>query len=313
MESSKADILISAYGSEYFEQCLKSALNQRMAASVIVCDNTQNNAVSDIINRYSCNKLKYFKPEKPLWRHTSCVKLAEMATAPWVRFIDDCEILSENSLEKRLEQSDTFGGISMTFSSYITVTPDGRKERTTYNLPEYVKGTDYLFNVFTEVPFRRFTNVLIRRDIVVSSLFKGLPDRPNCFPSAAAMLAMAEGDLVYTSESLVLRYEPEIEDTTDIETMLDETDCIIDIINYVESATEDKKRALKLRKELLSQTFKQNTVRLLRKKQYREVREYIYESWQNDRASVLSGLFHLSVMGLIAKALMKSLRVFHKD
>ena len=313
MESSKADILISAYGSEYFEQCLKSALNQKMAASVIVCDNTPDNTVSDIIDKYSCDRLKYFKPEKPLCRHTSCVKLAEMATAPWVRFLEDCEILSENSLEKRLEQSDTFGGISMTFSSYITVMRDGRKERTTYNLPEYVKGTDYLFNVFTEVPFRRFTNVLIRRDIVLSSIFRGLPARPDCFPSAAAMLAMAEGDLVYTSESLVLRYEPEIENKTDVETMLDETDCIIDIINYVESVTDDKKRVLKLRKELLSQTFKQNTVRLLREKQYMDVKEYIGESWHNDRTSVLSGLFRLSVMGLIAKALMRSLRVFHKD
>ncbi len=313
MENTKADILISAYGSAHFEQCLKSALNQRMASSVVVCDNSGSTAVHEIVLKYACERLYYFKPEKRLSRHASCVRLLDMSNAQWVRFLEDCEILTENSLEKRIEQSDTFGGITMTFSSFVTITPDGKKERTSYNMPEYIKGTDYLFNVFTEVPFRRFTNILIRRDVVMSALFQGLPEKPDCFASAAVILAMTEGNLVYTAESLVQRYETGEEEIPDIDAMLDETDCVIDVMNYVESATGEKKRAEKLRKELLSRMFRRNMLLLLEKRQYADAQEYISESWQNDQASVTSGLFHLSILTNIFSATMKSLRIFRKD
>lgn len=309
MENSKADILISAYGSEHFEQCLKSALNQRMASLVIVCDNTADDTVHEIVLRHACNRLRYFRPEKILTRHASCVRLLDMSGAKWVRFLEDCEILSENSLEKRMEQSDAFGGISMTFSSFVTIYPDGKKERTSYNMPEHIKGTDYLFNVFSEIPFRRFTNILIRRDIVMSALFQGLPERPDCFSSAAAILAMAEGNLVYTAESLVQRYERTAEQEADIEAMLDEADCVIDVLSYVESATGEKKKAAKLRKDLLSGLFRQNLLQLLKERQYADAREYVSESWQNDRSSVTSGLFHLSLLANIFSATVKSLRI----
>ncbi|WP_303850886.1 glycosyltransferase family A protein [Seleniivibrio woodruffii] len=312
MENAKADILISAYGSAHFEQCLRSALNQRMASSVIVCDNSGSDTVHETVLKYACEKLFYFKPEKILSRHASCVRLLDMSSAPWVRFLEDCEILSENSLEKRIEQSDTFGGISMTFSSFVTITPDGKKERTSYNMPEYIKGTDYLFNVFAEVPFLRFTNILIRRDIVMSALFQGLPEKPDCFASAAVILAMAEGNLVYTAESLVQRYETSSEETLDIESMLDETECIIDVMNYVESATGEKKRAAKLRRELLSCIFRRNLLLLLEKNHYADAREYVSESLQNDGTSVTSGLLHLSVISHILTAIMRSLRIYRK-
>jgi glycosyltransferase involved in cell wall biosynthesis len=313
MENTKADILISAYGSGHFEQCLKSALNQRMASSVIVCDNSGSSAVHETVLKYACEKLFYFKPEKILSRHASCVRLLDMSDAPWVRFLEDCEILTENSLEKRIEQSDTFGGISMTFSSFITISPDGKKERTSYNMPEYIKGTDYLFNVFAEVPFLRFTNILIRRDIVMSALFQGLPEKPDCFASAAAILAMAEGNLVYTAESLVQRYETAEGETSDMDTMLDETDCVIDVMNYVESATGEKKRAAALRRELLSCMFRRNLLLLLERRQYADAQEYVSESWQNDHASVTSGLFHLSILTHIFSAAVKSLRISRRD
>jgi hypothetical protein len=312
MENSKADILISVYGTEHFEQCLKSALKQRIAANVIVCDNTEDEKAQAIVNAHSCARLTYFKPERPLSRHSCCVKLAQMAKAPWVRFLDDCEILTENSLEKRLEQSDAFGGISMTFSSYIKIYPDGKKERITYDLPEYVKGTDYLFNIFTETPFKRFTNILIRRDIVVSELFCGLPEKPDCYPAAAAILAMTEGELVHTAESLVQRYESPQESEKDVDTMIDEADAVMDVMTYVESATEDRKRSSALRKEILSEMFRRNTATLIKQKRYSDAVEYFTDTWQNDRTSVLKGVFHLSILVLAFRAAARNLNRFRR-
>ncbi|WP_277656993.1 glycosyltransferase family A protein [Seleniivibrio woodruffii] len=308
METLKADILISAYGSVYFEKCLSSALSQRTAARVIVCDNSPDDTVREISEKYACPRLICFRPEEPLTLHESCLRLAESSTAQWVRFLQDCEILAENSLEKRLEQAETFGGISMTFSAYTSITPDGKRHRIYYDLPEFVKGEDYLFNIFEETPLKRFTNILIKKDIILSSLFRELSPFSEWVPAAAAMIAMTEGDLVYSSETMVTRYETQPEKTPEPEMLLDEAESMMNVLTYIESATSARKAARRLKKELMAEIIRENTVSLIKEKRWSDIRNYIFGALQINKKAVLGTVFHISVLGLFARAAARAVK-----
>ena len=308
METLKADILISAHGSVYFEKCLSAALSQRTAARVIVCDNSTDNTVREISEKYACQKLILLRPEEPLTLHESCVRMAEISAAQWVRILQDSEILAENSLEKRLEQAETFGGISMTFSAYTSITPDGKRHRIYYDLPEYVKGEDYLFNIFEETPIKQFTNILIKKDILLSALFRELSPFSEWVPAAAVMIAMTEGDLVYSSETMVTRYETQPAETPEPEMLLDEAESMMSVLTYIETATENKKNAKRLKKELMAEIIRQNTINLITEKRWKDIRGYIFGAWQINKKAVLGTVFHISVLGLAARAAGRALK-----
>ena len=87
-------ILIPAYNATFFEQALASALRQTHPHfEVVVCDDSMNNSIRDIVKRYPDPRLRYVRNERNLGFFGNFTHCFEMARGEYIKFLNDDDML----------------------------------------------------------------------------------------------------------------------------------------------------------------------------------------------------------------------------
>lgn len=280
MKDQTIDILIPVFKTDNLAECLKSVVNQTELGRIIILNNTGKDAIYEITSSFD-REIKIIQPAKILPTVTACLVLTEAAEAEWVRFLSDDDILTDNSLSLLKEIAISFENISMSFSAMNVLKPDGYKKLTTYDFPEYINGTDYLFNIYQEVPFTTLSNAIIRRSSL-KEISRLLPDNLMSVCGLFAMHAMCCGSLTYINKPTVTVRQPE---RRIIPAAVAENDLyhIIEPLNYyLSKKPDDTKRVKWLRIKLMASLVDKHCT------------EYLYRGRYTEFLSLMRGLFSLN-------------------
>lgn len=265
-----ADILINASTEKDFEKCLDSAVSQTGWSGIIVADRLNSTSVRNIIESKNNQSIKYLNcsGQSPM---QTCVTLANSSEATWLKYICNNEILMPGCLENLITSAESFENIAMSFGGFKTVTDGGTGKTTTYDFPEYISGQDYLFNIYSEIPFRTLSNTLVRRSVVTEINPRLLPDRLYSVHGVISMYAMINGSLTYINEVTAVLTKNS-DPLPDVDTLADNLEHIINPCNYaMQKLPALKKRLNNLKSQLLSEEIKEIACELAEAQRYSDV------------------------------------------
>jgi predicted SAM-dependent methyltransferase len=98
----KVSILIPAYNPIYFEEALKSALNQNYAnTEIVVSDDSADQRIGSIVKRYG--DIVYVKNDVPKGGSENYAFLHDLARGEFIKFLNDDDILLPGSVEKMVD------------------------------------------------------------------------------------------------------------------------------------------------------------------------------------------------------------------
>ena len=100
-------IIIPAYKSDFFHDCLSSAIEQTYANfEVVICDDSLNNSIENIVNSF-CNhknfhKIVYIKNEKNIGSRENYKKVFRISKGEYIKFLNDDDMLEKTCIEKQI-------------------------------------------------------------------------------------------------------------------------------------------------------------------------------------------------------------------
>lgn len=132
MKNQKVSIIIPAYKPQWFEECLSSAINQSYSnLEIIICDDSENDEIQNIINRIDNefkNKIKYEKNLTQLGEVANFEKCVDKASGTYIKpLYDDDVILKSECVEIMVNYFESIDDICVITTSRINIDKNGKK------------------------------------------------------------------------------------------------------------------------------------------------------------------------------------------
>ncbi|MFV0421673.1 glycosyltransferase family 2 protein [Oleidesulfovibrio sp.] len=190
-------ILIPAYKPDWFTDCVESALAQTWPVKeVIISDDCPTNAIADAVRPYLADsRVRYVRNESPLGPCGNYLRLAQLCSTRWLKFLDDDDVLLPDGLEKLMAH--TFGKTAVVTGACTLVHEDGSRSVMTPETPETVNGRRHFVQSSRRPPEGLFSRMLFRDDVVASVLETPLPPAMISLDEMLGFIAAFYGDAAY--------------------------------------------------------------------------------------------------------------------
>lgn len=156
-------ICIPAYKPDYFEECLQSCLMQRYPfQELVISDDCPTDAIEQIVKKYAAEpRIRYYRNIPSLGLARNYVRLAELASCEWLKFMDDDDILQPNGLALLMEKA--AGDVAVVCGGQREFYEDGKIVEKLSDIPDSTGGVEYLLAHFRKRPIVGFSKILIRK------------------------------------------------------------------------------------------------------------------------------------------------------
>ncbi|MEM3844680.1 MAG: glycosyltransferase family 2 protein [Candidatus Parvarchaeota archaeon] len=109
-EGPLVSICIPAFNYKFFEKCLRSALNQTYKnVEVVVCDDSPNGKIYEIIKANRDTRILYYKNERNLGAKQNIQRCIDKANGKYIKFLNDDDILAPECVSKMVTYFEVFG------------------------------------------------------------------------------------------------------------------------------------------------------------------------------------------------------------
>jgi glycosyltransferase involved in cell wall biosynthesis len=118
MDSPVVSILIPAYNERFFPQAFASACRQTLAnIEVVVSDDSPGDVIRQLVEEQNDPRVRYFRNVPRLGFHGNFTRCFDLAAAPFIKFLNDDDVLAPNCVESLHALFMQFGdGVSLATS-----------------------------------------------------------------------------------------------------------------------------------------------------------------------------------------------------
>lgn len=103
-------ICIPAYKYSFFEDALKSALNQTYSnTEIIVCDDSTDKYIENIVKKYKNNKIFYIRNQINIGARNNYKKCFNLSSGEYIKFLNDDDLLHEDCIKTMVEYFESYG------------------------------------------------------------------------------------------------------------------------------------------------------------------------------------------------------------
>lgn len=164
----QAAILIPAYKPDHVRQAVESALAQDPpAAEVIISDDCPGEAVyQEVRDLVGNNRVAYHRNRPALGLAGNYLRLAELTRAPWLKYLDDDDILFPGALAGLRAAARDCPGAMLVIGGVRFQDEAGTERDLSPGLPPCLPGRAYLDGVWERNAATLFTRMLVRREVM---------------------------------------------------------------------------------------------------------------------------------------------------
>lgn len=110
MQTPRVSILIPSYNERFFPLALASACCQTCGeVEIVVSDDSPGEAIFEAVQRQNDPRIRYYRNSPGLGFHGNFTRCFEVASAPFIKFLNDDDMLSPSCVERLLSLFDRFG------------------------------------------------------------------------------------------------------------------------------------------------------------------------------------------------------------
>jgi GT2 family glycosyltransferase len=121
-------ILIPAFGTEFIEESINSAINQTYEnTEIIICDDREDLQIQSIIEKsfYNNKNLKYFHNKKNIGGRLNYLNCFQNSKGEFIKFLNDDDILEPNCVERMVDYFIQFPNITLATSHRQVIDKNG--------------------------------------------------------------------------------------------------------------------------------------------------------------------------------------------
>ena len=121
-------ILIAAYKARYFEEALRSALNQTYPnIEVVVCDDSPDEKIAEIVQQFAGDKrLRYYRNPENLGARKNYLQCFEKARGEYIKFLNDDDMLHPRCVERMAHYLTELPDVTLVTSYRLLIDEWGR-------------------------------------------------------------------------------------------------------------------------------------------------------------------------------------------
>ena len=161
-------VLIPAYKAGHIRQAVETALAQDYpAVEVILSDDCPVGAVYQVVrDLVEAGRITYQRNTPALGLAGNYLRLAEMTAAPWLKYLDDDDILEPSAISVLLAGAKACPDAMLVISGVRFLEENGDFRDMVHDLPACVLGRDFLTRCWADNAATLFTRMLVRREVM---------------------------------------------------------------------------------------------------------------------------------------------------
>ncbi|XPV76052.1 MAG: glycosyltransferase [Desulfovibrio sp.] len=200
MKTIPVSVLIPAYKPDFIAAALKSVLDQSVQPEeIIISDDCPTDCVRKALRPLleANPQIQYKKNTPSLGLAANYLKLSELATQPWLKYLDDDDLLEKEALESYYEATIAHPTASIVMSAMRHFYEDGVEKFDTHSLPAITKGKEYYLELYNKNAITLFTRLLVKAEVCQAVRSMNVPARIISLDELVGQIACLMGDFAY--------------------------------------------------------------------------------------------------------------------
>ena len=227
MNTVPVSLLIPAYKPDFIADAVKSVLAQSVQPQeIIITDDCPTDGVRKALKELieANPQIQYHQNSPALGLAANYQKLATLASCPWLKYLDDDDLLEPQALEKYYNATKEHPTAAVVMSAMRHFYPDDQEKFDQHDLKPLTDGKEYFLNQYQKNAITLFTRLLVRADVFTAAQNLAIPARIISLDELIGQLACLKGDVAYINEVLChhRQHDAGYSGTTDLQVLCDD-------------------------------------------------------------------------------------------
>lgn len=195
-------VLVPAYKAGHVRQAVESALAQDYPdLEVLVSDDCPDGGVfAALRDLVESGRVGYHRNTPALGLAGNYLRLAELTTAPWLKYLDDDDILAPEAVGVLLAASRACSRATLVIGGVRFLEESGATRDLVHDLPSCVMGRDFLTRIWADNAATLFTRMLVRREVMDEVRRLSPPARMISLDELVGFTAAILGNIAYAPQ-----------------------------------------------------------------------------------------------------------------
>ncbi len=285
-------VLIPAYKASHVREAVESALAQdHPDLEIVVSDDCPDGAVfAAIRDLVEADRVAYHRNTPALGLAGNYLRLAELTTAPWLKYLDDDDILAPEAVGVLLAASRACSGATLVIGGVRFLEESGASRDLVHDLPSCVPGRDFLTRHWAANAATLFTRMLVRREVMDEVRRLSPPARMISLDELVGFTAAILGNIGYDPRVACVHriHGAGYSGSLDVETLWADLFSVLapcELARARRALPEEDIRRFRTR--ALRKLARGTMTKLIRHRQHRGLAEFWSRLWALDRAMAL--------------------------